>query len=345
MTTNSDRRQRHWRRRSLTVPVTGLALPVLLLFLPATLVLASLHDLIRGRRGFPTVRLNGFLIIFLTVQQTAIVVATWHLLRRGTPRGRGGHDSMEAHYNLKHWWARHLLGWADRLLGIRFEFVDGAQQPPPGPIIVASRHSSMPDAVFPVLWLLGSDHITETRYVLKRELRFEPAIDIVGHRVNSHFVTRGGPDSDTELDAITALIEDLPDYAAAVIFPEGTYATEARRRRVLERLTTLDHEAAEHVRSLRHLLPARYRGIFRMIDAAPHANVVFLGHVGLDHLSSIPKLWGAIPFRESIQVRTWICRHEDIPADPDARAQWLRDQWSMLDTWIDEVHRTRSQPA
>lgn len=304
-----------------------------------------LHDLIRGRRGFPTVRLNGFLIVFLVVQQTAVVTAGWHLVRRGTPQRRGGHDSMEAHYELKHWWARNLLSWADRLLHIRFEFVDQADQPPPGPIIVASRHCAMPDAVFPVMWLLGSDHITETRYVLKRELRYEPAIDIVGHRVNSHFVTRSGPDSDSELDAITAMIKDLPPHAAAVIFPEGTYATEARRQRIIKRLTTLDVDAAAHARSLNHLLPARPRGIFSMIDAAPHADVVFLAHVGLDHLSSVRKLWHAIPFAEPIQVRAWHRPHTEIPRDHDERILWLRKQWTMLDDWIDEVHRTRGAAA
>ncbi|MCP5029283.1 MAG: hypothetical protein GY929_23665 [Actinomycetia bacterium] len=345
MTENSDRQNRHWYRRSVTVPLTALALPVLILLSPVTLVLGAVHDLGRGRRGFPSVRLNGFLIVFLIVQQGALAAAGWHLVRRGKPKGRGGHDSMEAHYDLKHWWARNLLRWADHLLDIRFRFVDQSDQPPPGPIIVASRHSAMPDAVFPIMWLLGSEHITETRYVLKREMRYEPAIDIVGHRVNSHFVTRSGSDSDTELESITALVQDLPDYAAAVIFPEGTYATEARRERIIERLTTLDAEAAEHARSLGHLLPARPRGIFRMIDAAPHADVVFLAHVGLDHLSSMRKLWHAIPFAETIQVRAWHHHHDEIPRDHDERILWLRQQWSILDDWIDEVHRSRGDTA
>ena len=53
---------------------------------------------------------------------------------------------------------------------------------------------SIVDAIAPV-YILGTTRGWYLRYTLTRGLRFDPCLDIVGHRIPNHFVARGAGDN------------------------------------------------------------------------------------------------------------------------------------------------------
>jgi 1-acyl-sn-glycerol-3-phosphate acyltransferase len=63
-------------------------------------------------------------------------------------------------------------------------------------------------------------------------------LDIVGNRLANCFVRRNSGDSDREIAAVQRLMEDLGPNDGVLIYPEGTRFTEAKRRRILDHLTT-----------------------------------------------------------------------------------------------------------
>jgi 1-acyl-sn-glycerol-3-phosphate acyltransferase len=86
-------------------------------------------------------------------------------------------------------------------------------------VIVLMRHASLADSLLPAV-LLGTRGL-RLRYVLKRELLWDPCLDVVGQRLPNAFIRRGSGESDAEIDAIRALGRDLGDDEGVLIYPEG----------------------------------------------------------------------------------------------------------------------------
>ena len=60
------------------------------------------------------------------------------------------------------------------------------------------------------------------RYVLKKELLFDPCLDIVGNRLPNYFVDRGGQDSERARRGVAELVRDLgPDEGALIYLFSG----------------------------------------------------------------------------------------------------------------------------
>ncbi len=70
-----------------------------------------------------------------------------------------------------------------------------------GDAIVLSRHASLGDSLLSG-WALATELRLQPRYVLKKELLFDPCLDIVGLRVPNHFLDREASDGSVELDAL-----------------------------------------------------------------------------------------------------------------------------------------------
>ena len=103
------------------------------------------------------------------------------------------------------------------------------------PLLMLSRHASMADTLLPTL-LIQMPTGLRLRYVMKRELLWDPCIDVVGNRLPSYFVRRGSTDVERETRAIASLVDDIGEGDGVLIFPEGTRFTAEKRRHVLERL-------------------------------------------------------------------------------------------------------------
>jgi 1-acyl-sn-glycerol-3-phosphate acyltransferase len=320
------------RRRLTTLPALYFGTPLVTLALPLLLVVALVFDMARLRWRCPTVRILLFAACYLWLTVGGVSQAFWIRIRAGLrPRA----PAAQARYHeLQRWWVSGLIGCARPLLGLRVE-VDNLEELREGPIVVMSRHTSIFDAIvsFVVVGLKGR---RATRYVLKQALRWEPALDVVGHQLRNHFVDRTGAGGEAEIEAVGRLGAYLGDNDAVVIFPEGTFPSPERHQRAIERLSERP-QLQTAAKALTTLLPPRTRGTARLLQVAPGADVVMLGHVGFEAMSSIPTMFRTMPFRAPVRVRLWRYPAADIPRDGAELDAWIFDRWVELDRWVTDT--------
>ncbi len=305
--------------------VVGLWL-LLTLLSPLLVSVAALVDtgrFVMGRRDWVTLRLLAFGWVFFFVETVGIVrlAATW------LPRRR----RVAAAYRIQRWFARTLLDAVLAIFSMRLE-VEGEEHITPGPVMVFVRHASIVDNLLPPV-ILSDRNGLRMRWVLKRELLSDPALDIGGNRLPNHFVDRSGTDSQTEVAAIADLGSDLADDEGVVIYPEGTRFTPERRARVVERLRRRDPESHRRAQALRHVLPPRLGGPLMLLEHG--TDVLFMAHHGLEGFSHLADIWRGGMVGATIRVRVWREAASSVPATADERSEWLWAQWAALDDWID----------
>ena len=315
-------------RRLVSIPVVLVTLPLWLVTVPIWLPLTVLVDAVSRYWRFPTVRLGLAFGVYLAHDWVGIFGSGWLWVS-----GRFGRRlDLDAHRALQGWWANSLLTWTRRLLGVRIEPVDLSGLPN-STFVLLSRHASMADAVLPAA-LVAQQLGRFVHYVLKRELRWDPSLDLVGTRLGNHFVARSG-DTAAEADAIEQLARRAEPNSVLVIFPEGTYSTPQARQRVVASLRKRgDDEAAARAEKLEQLLPPRPAGTQAMLRGQPDADVVVLGHVGLEGVAELRGLRRRLPLAEPVRVRWWVHPRSELPDDDDGLATWLADRWEDLDHWV-----------
>ena len=119
------------------------------------------------------------------------------------------------------------------------------------------------------------------------------------------------------------------------IFPEGANFTPRRRVRAIKRLR--DRGLATAVRraeAMRNVLPPHPAGVTAALRAAPHADVVFVAHTGLEHLSTVRDLWRGLPTDKTLYLRWWFIPAAEVPRDETQLTDWLYRWWETIDAWI-----------
>lgn len=321
------------KRRLITIPAALVLLPIFVVLAPAALIVGSLWDFYGKRRGQPTARLWAFGTVWLLYEWAAIFVAVilWIASLFAAERVYPAYRFMEG------WWAAGLLRWARRILAVNLVVQDLSTMPA-GQLIVASRHSSPVDAIIPA-WLFARALGRPVHYVIKRELRWMPSIDIYGTKLGNHFVTRGG-NTHAEVTAITELALRAERDAALVIFPEGTYSTEPVRQRVRVSLQRRGETSLlELAHELNYLLPPKIAGFEAFCAAAPEATLVVMGHTGLEGVAELSSLRHTLPLTHDVLLRWWVTETKDRPVDPCGREAWLHSEWLKLDAWLESTHK------
>jgi 1-acyl-sn-glycerol-3-phosphate acyltransferase len=240
---------------------------------------------------------------------------------------------QRAYYDLLRWFVggvyRSIARWAR--VEVRIEGAEealAALSDAAEPAIVLSRHAGEGDSLL-VLHELLCRHGRRPRLVLHEALRMDPLIDVLGHRLPNRFVDPRGGDTEVEIAAMTG---DAGADEAVLIFPEGGNLTPARRQRAIERLEEAGHERhAAWARAMRHVLPPRPGGTLASMEAAPHARVFVIGHVGVP--VGMGEMWKRLPARQTIELRVWIAEGE--PEDHRERIDWLFGVWRELDDWVE----------
>jgi 1-acyl-sn-glycerol-3-phosphate acyltransferase len=117
----------------------------------------------------------------------------------------------------------------------------------------------------------------------------------------------------------------------AVIFPEGTRASPAKRERALGKLGERDPERAERLGGLQHLLPPRPAGTAALIAGAPDADIVVGWHTGFDGLDTFGGILRHLA-RKPPSVRFKVRRipRADVAAGDEFTA-WLDAIWVQMD--------------
>ena len=86
-------------------------------------------------------------------------------------------------------------------------------------------------------------------------------------------------------------------------------------------------------REMEHVAAPRPGGALAAIEAAPDADVVFVGHVGI--AAGMAGTWRLLGARRSVRLRLWLVAAGEIPVGEDARIDWLFARWQTLDRWVD----------
>lgn len=320
-----------WLRRAVSVPVYVLLAASMHLLLPLWLPLALVVDLVSDRRRLPRVRMLAFFLLYLSLEVAGVVVATgaWlkHLLRRDPAA------FLEDNAALQRWWTGRLFDGAAATLGFRVVVEAGAQAVLPAPFLLLVRHSSTADTVLAAA-LVANPHHVLLRYVLKRELLWDPCLDIVGQRLPNTFVDRSGARREAEIAAVAALGRGLDARSAALIYPEGTRFSPAKLAAAEARLAGRP-ELASFVGRFHHVLPPRLGGPLALLDAAPGVDLLLLEHAGFEPAASFGELW-----RGGLVGRVVRARFRRVPAaevPSTGREAWLMGLWLETDRWVGEA--------
>jgi 1-acyl-sn-glycerol-3-phosphate acyltransferase len=296
-------------------------------------------------------RLLGFAFVYLTLEVAALGVAAALWVLSGFGRRLDSRAFRSAHYTVLRLVLDVLMRAAQRLFGLRL-VTDGASWSPlddgvPGStnaMLVLSRHAGPGDSFLLVHTLMNRDHLRQPRIVLKDVLQLDPMIDVYLNRLPNHFVTSEPAAGHGSAEAIADLAAGLSDQDALLIFPEGANFTPRRRIRAIQRLRDRGLlRAVRRAEAMEHVLPPRPAGVMAALHAAPHADVVFVAHTGLEHLSSARDVWRGLPIDRALHLRWWFVPAVEVPRDEQAQTEWLYRWWETIDEWIETTGEP--QPA
>ncbi len=335
----------NWPRRIAVIWLVWLVWLVALTTAPMTLALAGLADLVlRGGRGLRFCRVRALLALgwVLTCEVGGVMLATWMWCARWL-LFPGRERWLEANATLQRWWTGALWRGAVRIFSLRVE-TEGLDAAAPGPYALMVRHASTVDTVLAAA-LLANPRRLRFRYVLKRELLWDPCLDIVGNRLPNLFAQRGGGEAarEREVAAVARLAAGMGPRDAVLIYPEGTRFSQGKLRQAVDRLRAGGDEAlAERAARLRRVLPPRPGGPLALLGVTPALDVVMLAHTGLEGATSLGDLWRGGLVGATVRVKVWRIPAADVPAEPEARLGWLFDRWLEVDQWIQTVQANSS---
>jgi 1-acyl-sn-glycerol-3-phosphate acyltransferase len=323
------------RRRLVTVPayfaMALLSLAAAPLWIPAAVLVDATRS---GTRA--ALRCGAFFCWYLQCQSLGLVGCFLVWLLSGVWAGASRRRFLDWNFRLQCWWAPALFWGATRLLSFRVE-VEGEESIEGSPVLLIIRHASTADTLLPTITVQIPTGL-RLRYVMKRELLWDPCLDIVGNRLPNFFVRRDSGDSAREARGIARLVADIGPGEGVVLYPEGTRFTPEKRERILRRLRERGPaELAARAEKLQHLLPPKPAGMLALLEHNPGADALFCAHSGFEGAATFWDLWNGTIVGKVVRVRFWRVPYAEIPVDADARIAWIFDQWSRIDDWIARV--------
>jgi 1-acyl-sn-glycerol-3-phosphate acyltransferase len=201
------------------------------------------------------------------------------------------------------------------------------------------RHVSIADTSLPgALFVL--QRRWHVRHIIKRELLWDPCLDLVGNILPNFFVRRGAADNTEEIEGMRRVARGLGevglgDDESIMIFPEGTRFTPKKREAVLKKLAErADAYFLEKARAFKNVLPPRLGGCLALLEENTRACAVFCAHVGFEAASRAHNLMNGALIHKTIRIKLWRIPFELIPKTREARIEWLFDHWRRIDEWI-----------
>ena len=327
-----------WPRRLVTLPLlfaaTALLTATIVVWLPLSAVAALL---LPAARSAPRVLL--FITAFAWCEVAGVLTAAWIWLRHGrraTRDAAGRERWLAANYALQNWWCNALKRWAERCFRLRFA-VEGEDALAGSAPIMLLRHCSIGDTMIPVVFYAAARE-RRLRFVLKRELLFDPCLDIVGNRLPNYFADRSAQNTAREVDGVRALAEDLPEDTGVLIYPEGTRYTREKRRAVLAALERRGESAlVERAERWPNLLPPKPGGPLALLGAGTGRDLVFGAHTGFEGSASFARLFNGSWLDTTVRIRFWRVPADEIPADADGQRALLYSQWDRMSRDVDEL--------
>jgi 1-acyl-sn-glycerol-3-phosphate acyltransferase len=321
-----------WRRRAITIPGLFVAFVLYSAVFPLCMAYALASDLLR-RRPLMLCRFHLTLwSVFFWHSAGVASLGIWWL--SGKAMGMDERQWRTWHSGIEAWWARKLIGIARLFYGLRVE-VEDVELVRPGPALLLLRHASIVDTMLPPGYLAGPALGVLVRIVKKRELLWDPCVDLISSRVPGAFVRRNSGAVERELEVMCALTDGMDDDDVVALFPEGTRYTAEKQIEIMEKLRVRDPAAAARHAGLRHVLPVRPAGTMALLDRRDDLDVVFCAHTGLEGASRLEDFLNGSLLGRVWKVKLWRVPRSQVPVDPDARLAWLESEWRKVDDWID----------
>ena len=340
-----------WVRRLVLAPAVVLLGVVLLVTLPVWLVVGA------ATSSFAPGHLRPLRVLWLAtvyvIWDAVVLLALFALwLASGFGWKKRSPGFQRAHYVLIGRFLSFLLWQVRWALRLRIQIAGvGPDNALPGrPQLVLCRHAGLGDS-FVLIHALVNWFDREPRIVLRDRLQWDPAVDVMLHRLPNRFLAtdsadravdgKGGPGAgNTVGERIGRLAEGLDDNDVFVIFPEGGNFTPYRRLRTIERLRARGLERmAVRAEAMRHVLAPHPGGVLAALEAAPDAGVTFVAHTGIDRMRTVADIWRAPPMDKLIVMHFWSVPREEVPAGRQERIEWLFDWWTRIDEWVDDNGR------
>ena len=321
-----------WARRAVTVPCYCALAFLCFGLAPLWGLVALVVDASTGQVAlFPRTRAIGFFALYLACEVVGVLVAAllWLTTAGGLLSGQQWYQ--EANAALQRGWTAALFKGALLVFSMRVE-TEGLELARTGPFLLFVRHSSTADAVLAAALVANPQRLL-LRYVLKRELLWDPCLDIVGRRLPNAFIDRQAPRKKAEVEAIARLAHHLDARSVVLIYPEGTRFSPERRLRALGSLREKGLTALVAIaENFRAVLPPQLGGPLALIDAAPGVDLVLLEHSGFEGARTFTSFWSGELVGRMIRARVRRIPAASIPAAD--RDLWLFETWAETDRWI-----------
>ncbi len=328
-----------WARRLIITPIVFVGALVLTLASPVIHLVAAAVDLLVDRKRWRTSRVVGIGLAFCVAE----VFGLFALFTVWVGSGFGWFMDrpfwVRANNLLAGQYMELVTNAIVFFVGFQFSLTFDAN--PKGAHLLFARHAGPGDALR-LMKIVFRDMGRRCHAVGAAKLQWDPFLDIAGERLGFHYLLQNPKDTGAELEKIRGLTASMGDDETLILCPEGgNYTPKRRERRIdLERQRGPVHRA-ELAESLKHTLLPKTGGVLAAIDGAPDATVVFLGHAGLDDVHSFGALWRLMPLRRTVVAHGWTVSLASLPPDRAGRSQWLLDEWTRVDEWID---RTLAEP-
>ncbi len=321
------------RRRVLTISAVWLAFVLYVVLLPVIAVTALVLGAVRRDR-WALGRFFAMIGVYLTSEVVGMTIAFFMWLGSGAFLGLGRERQRRWYITLQRWWTGTLFWGIRTCFSVKVE----VEQWPAGlgerQLLVFLRHASILDTLLAAA-LIANPLRMHLLYVFKKELRWDPCLDIAGGRLGGHFASRDAGESEQEVRTLGGLAANLRPREGVIIYPEGTRWTPAKQKRVLERIANSGDERLVQLASeLQRLLPPRLGGPFALIDGAPASDVVFIAHEGFEGVLRPRDVMRGSIVGKTIRVKAWKVMAGDVPTTRDEQIEWLYGHWSEIDAWL-----------
>ncbi|MFT4570611.1 MAG: 1-acyl-sn-glycerol-3-phosphate acyltransferase [Hyphomicrobiaceae bacterium] len=321
-----------WLRRAITFPLYFLMFALWSAALLPLIVIAIPVDLLRQKQ-FVMLRAVLFFELYLICEIVGIISSFTLWLVAGPWTGRENTSWIHANRALQYRWGRALGGGAFAIFGIRVS-VDADERFGTRPILLMIRHASTADTILAVNFI-SIPYNLPLRYVLKRELLWDPSLDIVGNRIPNVFVDRKSRTPAAEIESVGQLLVGLEPSEGVLIYPEGTRFSVAKRERIAEKFEKAgDLDSAAFTRSLQSVLPPRSAGPSVLLERNPGLDIVICAHSGFEGSASFADFWNGKLVGSHVQIRLRSFAPDQIPTDSAERTEWLRERWREVDAFV-----------
>ncbi len=329
------------RRRLRTIPLVIALWMILTVTLPTLLLVTVVVDATRAAfRRVPWIatRLIAMAWVYLAAEVGVIIVAFAQWLASLAFGTRAADKRRDWSYWLQTAWVKPIMAAMTRTFRLRFE-VKGGELVSPGPVLVLFRHVSIMDNLLPHVFVSIPAGL-RLRWVLKKELLSDPALDIGGNRMPNYFVDRKSDDPETERANIAALGTGLGPRDGVMLFPEGTRYSPERRQRLMTRLAESDPDLHDLLAPHEGVLPPRPGGVLALLDEG--MDVLLAAHAGFEALRGIKEIWREAPVGRTISLSFRRVAASAIPESTAARIRWLHEEWAWVGA---EVNSLSGNPA